>query len=99
MPVYNLYVKLDKSVTKDSLKKEVEECYSNNKLVRIIFDTTDSEASVDRMKAIKCVFDDLKETTNKQMVEAVIIVSGDLKRQMIRTFLDNMKKSRPVRII
>jgi len=99
MPVYNLYVKLDKSVTKDSLKKEVEECYSKNKLVRIIFDTTDSEASVDRMKAIKCVFDDLKETTNKQMVEAVIIVSGDLKRQMIRTFLDNMKKSRPVRII
>jgi hypothetical protein len=97
--VQDIYIRLKENMDIDNFYQKIKKSYEENERVRFIFDTSNSNVNIADMNKVKQVFDKLEALTEIKLEETCIIVDGELKKQIITTFIKSIKQKRPVRIL
>lgn len=97
--IQDVYMKVNDNSNIEDVKNLVLKSMENYERVRFIFDASEGSVSIPSMKKLKIVFDENRETVEKKVEETCIILAGEIKKKIVRFFLNSVKKIRPVRIL
>ena len=97
--INDVYIKVRSGADKDMVREKIRTSYQKEGKTRFIFDVTEARVSIDDMKTLKRIFDSFEELTRTKLEETCVILEGELKKKVIKTFLASIKKVRPVKIL
>ena len=94
--VDNIYYNIGVSYDPEIFKKEILEYYNNRERIRLIFDLDGKKISIDAMRKLKKIFDDIGVDG---LEETCVIVKDKFKKMLIQKFLKLVKTKRPVKFL
>ena len=99
MTVTDIYIQINDKMNTEELALKLKKCYNEHDRIRYILDTCGSGVSNRAMNKLKKVFDKFEKQAEEKLIETCIVVDGDVKRFMIKSFVKLFNSKDNVRVI
>ena len=95
----NITISINNNMNLEKLFSNIREGFEKNEKIRFIMDGRNSDVSHNTVVSFKKIFDKFKKEIDEKLIEIIIVVSGNLKKYTLQTFIKFFTIKKPVKVI